>query len=57
MYMKKRTKKIVRDNLLFGSGLVFISLGLRQLNAPTEVSTGVPTIIGGAVLVYEGVRK
>tara|TARA_B100001115_G_C15647109_1_gene311598 strand:+ start:385 stop:552 length:168 start_codon:yes stop_codon:yes gene_type:complete len=55
--MNKRTKKIVRDNLLFGSGLVFISLGLRQLNAPTEVSTGVPTIIGGAVLVYEGVRK
>lgn len=51
--MKKSTKK----NLLFGSGLVFISLGLKQLNAPTEVSTGLPTIIGGAVLVYEGVRK
>lgn len=51
--MKKKTKK----NWLFGFGLVFISLGLRQLNAPTEVSAGVPTIIGGAVLVYEGVRK
>ena len=50
-------KRKSRKNVLFVSGLLTISIGFRLLNAPVEVSNGVPTIIAGGVLVYEGVRK
>ena len=47
-------KRKSRKNVLFVSGLLTISI--RLLNAPVEVSNGV-TIIAGGVLVYEGVSE